>query len=39
MIYIILKRRKLGVNRLFNEMFKNGQVKVPINLAFGGSYY
>lgn len=36
---IIHTDSKVEANRLFNEMSKNGQVKVPMNLAFWGSYY
>lgn len=36
---IIHTDSKVEANRLFNEMSKNGQIKVPMNLAFWGSYY
>lgn len=36
---IIHTDSRAEANRLFNEMSKNGQVKVPMNLAFWGSYY
>lgn len=36
---IIHTDSKVEADRLFNEMSKNGQVKVPMNLAFWGSYY
>lgn len=36
---IIHTDSKVEASRLFNEMSKNGQVKVPMNLAFWGSYY
>ena len=36
---IIHTDSKVEANRLFNEMSRNGQVKVPMNLAFWGSYY
>ncbi len=30
---------KAEADRLFNELSENGQIKVPMNLTFWGSYY
>lgn len=36
---IIHTDSKAEADRLFNEMSEDGQVKVPMNLSFWGSYY
>jgi PhnB protein len=36
---IIHTDSKEEVDRLFNELSENGQIKVPMNLTFWGSYY
>ncbi|WP_343617261.1 VOC family protein [Flavobacterium sp.] len=36
---IIHTDSKAEADRLFNEMSEDGQVKVPVDLAFWGSYY
>ena len=36
---VIHTDNKVEADRLFNEISKNGQVKVPMNIAFWGSYY
>ncbi len=36
---IIHTDNKVEADRLFNELSENGQIKVPMNLTFWGSYY
>ena len=36
---IIHTDSKAEADRLFNELSVNGQIKVPMNLTFWGSYY
>jgi PhnB protein len=36
---IIHTDSKAEADRLFNELSENGQIKVPMNLTFWGSYY
>mgnify|MGYP003507924042 FL=1 len=36
---VIHTEGKEEADRLFNELSKSGQIKMPINLTFWGSYY